>query len=59
MGLVGGGGGGGMRIKAKGVFEITPKCTRFIPADNFKQVIMCVAFGFLLSKLFAKGRKNS
>jgi uncharacterized spore protein YtfJ len=55
----GGGGGGGIYIKSKGVFEITPKSTKFIPADNFKQVIICVAFGFLLSKLFAKGRKNS
>lgn len=53
------GGGGGIYIKSKGVFEISPKCTRFIPTDNFKQVIMCVAFGFLLSKLFARGRKTS
>jgi uncharacterized spore protein YtfJ len=55
----GGGGGGGIHITAKGIFEITPKCTRFIPANNFKQLIMCVAFGFLMSKFFTRGRKFS
>jgi uncharacterized spore protein YtfJ len=55
----GGGGGGGIFIKSKGVFEITPKRTRFIPADNFKQVVMCVTFGFLLSKLLTRGSKKS
>jgi uncharacterized spore protein YtfJ len=55
----GGGGGGGIIIKAKGVFEITSKRTRFIAANNFKQVVMCVAFGVLLSKLFSRNRKNS
>lgn len=55
----GGGSGGGIIIKATGIFEITPKRTRFIPANNFKKVIMCLGFGFLLSKLLARGHRNS
>ena len=34
------GGGGGMRVVAKGVFEITPKRTRFIPVHDVKQVLL-------------------
>jgi len=47
----GAGGGGGMYAKPKGVYEVTPAGTRFIPAMDTKQIIMGVAIGFILSKL--------
>jgi len=49
------GGGGGMRIVAKGVFEITPKATRFIPAHNLRQLLIVLTAGFLLGRLAASG----
>ncbi len=47
----GAGGGGGMRVLAKGVFEITPKRTRFIPVYGIKEIVMSLAAGFLLGRL--------
>jgi uncharacterized spore protein YtfJ len=49
----GAGGGGGVYAKAKGVYEITPTSTRFIPAQNMTQLIVTVAVGFLMSRLFS------
>lgn len=49
----GAGGGGGMRVLAKGVFEITPKRTRFIPARDVRQVLLVLTVGFVLGRLFA------
>ncbi|MCY7358332.1 MAG: hypothetical protein LH609_12910 [Rudanella sp.] len=49
------GGGGGMRIVAKGVFEITPKATRFIPAYDLRQVLLVLTVGFVLGRLAASG----
>jgi uncharacterized spore protein YtfJ len=51
----GGGGGGGMYASAKGVFEITPTCTRFIPASPTKHILVGVVIGMLL-KSFLKRR---
>ena len=34
----GAGGGGGMRVVAKGVYESTPRRTRFIPAHDVRQI---------------------
>jgi uncharacterized spore protein YtfJ len=51
----GAGGGGGMRVMAKGVFEITPKRTRFIPVYGVKEIVMSLAAGFLLGR-FAVSR---
>lgn len=48
-----GGGGGGMSLTARGVYEITPERTRFIPAYNVRQLIITLAAGFLLGRLFA------
>jgi uncharacterized spore protein YtfJ len=53
----GGGGGGGLHAKAKGIYEITPTSTRFIPSQNYRQVFMNVAVGFLICRLFFRRRK--
>lgn len=49
-------GGGGMLAKPKGVYEITPKCTRFIPASNTRVLVTGVVIGFLLGRLFLRKR---
>ena len=51
----GAGGGGGMYAKARGVYEVTPSGTRFIPANNLTPLFIGVCIGFVL-KAFA-GRK--
>jgi len=48
----GAGGGGGMYARAKGVYEISPSGTRFIPAHSLKEVLIGVAIGFLVKSLF-------
>ncbi len=48
----GAGGGGGFNAVAKGIYEITPTCTRFIPANPAKKVLMGVAIGYFLKKFF-------
>lgn len=54
----GAGGGGGLLATPKGVYEITPKCTRFIPANSTRQVMMGIVVGMLLKSLFFSGRKS-
>jgi uncharacterized spore protein YtfJ len=55
----GAGGGGGMYSKAKGVYEVTPYSTRFIPANPVRQILMGIAIGFILKSFyFSKRRKN-
>ncbi|MGZ3924140.1 MAG: spore germination protein GerW family protein [Flavisolibacter sp.] len=54
----GAGGGGGMYARAKGVFEIGPEGTRFIPAHAYQHLLMGIAIGVLLKAvLFRKRRK--
>lgn len=48
----GAGGGVGMYAKAKGIYEITPTSTRFIPLQNMTQLLTSVAIGFLVSRWF-------
>src|SRR3954464_13471218 len=36
----GAGGGGGMYAKPKGVYEVTPRGTRYIPAIDAKQIVI-------------------
>ena len=48
----GGGAGGGLRASAKGIYEVTPAGTRFIPASPSKYVVAGVVAGFLLKALF-------
>jgi len=52
------GGGGAMYVKAKGVYEITPDATRFIPANNTKQLLIALAVGFILRGWFFSKKKD-
>ena len=52
----GAGGGGGMRATLRGIYEITPEATRFIPANNTKQLLTGIVIGFLLKALFFSSR---
>jgi uncharacterized spore protein YtfJ len=54
----GAGGGGGMYARAKGVYEITPSTTRFIPVSNTKQIFTGICIGVLLTTLFGFRRKD-
>ena len=54
----GAGGGGGFNAVAKGVYEITPTCTRFIPANPAKKILMGVAIGYFLKKFFFSVKKK-
>lgn len=53
----GAGGGGGMYASAKGVFEITPATTRFVPATSFRHLMAGIAIGFLLKGYLSFRRK--
>jgi uncharacterized spore protein YtfJ len=53
----GAGGGGGMYAIPKGVYEITPYSTRFIPVNNTRQLVMGIVIGFLIRGLIGR-RKN-
>lgn len=44
----GAGGGGGLHACAKGVFEITPAGTRFIPAGSFRSLLAGMIIGMLV-----------
>ena len=50
----GSGGGGGLIAKPKGVYEISNKCTRFIPANYTRQMIVALFLGFLVKTLITK-----
>lgn len=50
------GAGGGLMTTAKGVYEITGKCTRFIPANANMQYIAIAVFAYLVGRLI--GRKK-
>jgi uncharacterized spore protein YtfJ len=55
----GAGGGGGMYAKPKGVYEITPTNTRFIPASNTKSLLLAAGIGFILRGwLYRKSRNK-
>jgi uncharacterized spore protein YtfJ len=54
----GAGGGGGVYSKAKGVYEITPTTTRFIPADGMKQFLLGITLGFIIKALFFSKKKR-
>ena len=54
----GGGVGGGIYARPKRVYEITPACTRFIPASNTKQLLIAAGIGFLLSRMFRRRKKK-
>ena len=47
----GAGGGGVMRVVAKGVYEITPKKTRFIPVYGANRLIISLVAAFVLGQV--------
>jgi uncharacterized spore protein YtfJ len=47
-----GAGGGGLVAKAKGVYEVTPTSTRFIPASGTKILLTGLLIGFLMRGFF-------
>jgi uncharacterized spore protein YtfJ len=48
QGEKGAGGGGGMYARPKGVYEVSAQGTRFIPANNLKQLLLAGLVGFLV-----------
>jgi len=54
----GGGAGGGIYAQPKGVYEVTPTRTRFIPANNYKQIFVGIAIGFLVKAIFFSRRRK-
>ncbi|MCF8295967.1 MAG: hypothetical protein K9J13_00360 [Saprospiraceae bacterium] len=50
------GGGGGLHNEAIGVFEITPNYTRFIPAVQFKHII--IMMGMILGFIWKLSRRK-
>lgn len=54
----GAGGGGGMYATPKGVYEISDKCTRFIPADATKQFLSVAAMAFLAGRWVGRRKRK-
>jgi uncharacterized spore protein YtfJ len=54
----GGGGGGGLFASAKGIYVISPRSEKYIPANNTRQIIIGIGVGFLLRGLLAKKSKK-
>jgi uncharacterized spore protein YtfJ len=50
----GAGGGGGILAKAKGVYEVTPEATRFIPARNLGELLIVALIGFFIGGFWGK-----
>lgn len=50
----GAGGGGGLRACAAGVYEITNTDTRFIPANNLRQLFVAGVVGLLLGGMIGR-----
>jgi uncharacterized spore protein YtfJ len=51
------GAGGGIIARPKGVYEISNKCTRFIPANNTKLLIVMALTGFIIRGLMHRRKK--
>lgn len=54
----GAGGGGGLHASAKGVFEITPAGTRFIPASPTRYLFAGLVAGLLLKAILTTRRRK-
>ena len=48
------GGGGGLMARPKGVYEISKQGTRFIPANNTRQLIAALLLGILIKSLIRR-----
>ena len=51
------GGGGGVFARPKGVYEISNKGTRFIPANNLQLAIAAVLTGFIVGRFISARKK--
>jgi uncharacterized spore protein YtfJ len=54
----GSGAGGGMYATAKGVYEISDKGTRFIPADATKQLLTIAAIAFITGRWMGRRKRT-
>jgi uncharacterized spore protein YtfJ len=54
----GAGAGGGMYATAKGVYEVTDKCTRFIPANATKQLLAMAALAFVTGRWMGRRKRR-
>ena len=54
----GAGGGGGMYARAKGVYEITPAGTRFVPANSAREILFGITVGLIVKTLFFSKRRR-
>lgn len=54
----GAGGGGGLHACAKGVFEITPAGTRFIPAGSWRPLLAGMALGWMMRHFVFPRRRS-
>jgi uncharacterized spore protein YtfJ len=54
----GGGLGGGLRATAAGVYEVTSKRTRFIPANQTARLIAMATSAFIIGRWFGKRRAS-
>ena len=54
----GAGGGGGMYATPKGVYEISEKCTRFIPADATRQFLTIAALAFFAGRIMGRRHRK-
>ena len=48
------GGGGGLVARPKGVYEISKQGTRFIPANNTRNIIVALFLGILIKSLIKR-----
>jgi uncharacterized spore protein YtfJ len=51
------GGGGGMYARPKGVYEISPEGTKFIPANYTRQLLIAALAGFFIRSLLTRRKK--
>ena len=54
----GAGAGGGMYATAKGVYEVTDKYTRFIPANATKQMVAIAALAFVAGRFIGRRKRR-
>ena len=52
------GAGGGMYATAKGVYEVSDKCTRFIPADATRQLLTIAAIAFVTGRWIGRRKRR-
>ena len=51
------GGGGGMFARPKGVYEISPQGTKFIPANYTRHLLIAALAGFLIRSILSRKKR--